>query len=130
MTVVGWQGVMASAGYLNGTLIQGLISLVHPTYSPKLWQGTLLFYAAALLCVLINTLATRALPKIEIMVLVLFVLGFFAILIPLVSLAPHGSAKDVFTTFINGGGWSSQRLSFFVGLSGTVYAFLGWSHPI
>ena len=32
---------------------------------------------------------------------------------------------DVFTRFENGGGWSSQRLSFFVGLVTGVYAFLG-----
>lgn len=84
---------MASASYLNGTLIQGLIALVHPNYDAKLWQGTLLFYATAILCMLVNTVASTALPKVEVMVLVLYVLGFFAIVIPLVYLGPHGSAK-------------------------------------
>ena len=90
-------------GYLNGTLIQGLIGLVRPSYDAKLWQGTLLFYATALLCLFINTVVGKALPKIEVMVLVLFGLRLFSILVPLVILGPHGSAKDVFTTFINGG---------------------------
>lgn len=74
---------------------------------------------------LVNTAASTALPKVEVMVLVLYVLGFFAIVIPLVYLGPHGSAKDVFTTFINGGEWPNQGISFFVGLMGTVFAFLG-----
>lgn len=38
----------------------------------------------------------------------------FAILIPLVYLTPHGSAKDVFVTSVNGGEWSSDGLSWFV----------------
>ena len=116
---------MASIGYLNGTLIQGLISLVDPSYTPKLWQGTLLFYATIMFGIFINTAVGSALPKIEVVVLVLYVLGFFGILVPLVYLGPHGSAQDVFTTFLNAGNWSSQGLSFFVGLSGMAYAFLG-----
>jgi len=46
-------------------------------------------------------------------------------LIPLVYLGPHGSAKDVFATFINGGNWSSDGLSFFVGIIASVYTFTG-----
>ena len=88
---------------MNGTLIQGLIGLVHPSCDAKVWQGTSLFYATALLCLFINTVVGKALPKIEVMVLVLFVLRFFSVLVPLVTLGPHGSAKDVFTTFTHGG---------------------------
>ncbi|KAI4123159.1 MAG: hypothetical protein LQ338_005408 [Usnochroma carphineum] len=47
------------------------------------------------------------------------------VLIPLVYIAPHGSAQDVFTRLVNGGKWSSQGLSFFVGFVTGVYSFLG-----
>ena len=40
-------------------------------------------------------------------------------------MAPHDSSSDVFTQFLNEGGWNSQGLSLFVGLSGSVYSFLG-----
>ena len=53
------------------------------------------------------------------------ILGFFGILIPLVYLAPHQSAKEVFTTFYNGGDWSTNGLSFFVGLVTAMDAFPG-----
>lgn len=75
--------------------------------------------------VLINTFLARWLPKIEGIFLCFHILGFFAVLIPLVYLGPHGSAKDVFATFINGGNWSTDGLSFFVGIISSVYTFTG-----
>ena len=59
------------------------------------------------------------------MLLILHILGFFAIIIPLLTLGPRGDTKEVFTTFINTGGWSSQGLSFCIGLMGNVFAFVG-----
>lgn len=40
-------------------------------------------------------------------------------------MAPHDSAANVFTVFLNEGGWPTQGLAFFVGLLGTVFSFLG-----
>lgn len=55
----------------------------------------------------------------------LHLIGFFAILIPLITTANHGSAKEVFTHFLNLGGFPSQGLSFFVGMVGCMFAFAG-----
>ena len=106
-------------------MIQGLIVLNQPSYEPQRWQGTLLFYAVILVSVIFNTLLARFLPKVEGLILITHVAGFFGILIPLVHLAPHGSASDVFTRFTNGGEWSTQGLSFCIGIVTGVYAFLG-----
>ncbi|KAL9072687.1 MAG: hypothetical protein Q9161_003396 [Pseudevernia consocians] len=125
LTVAGWQASIASSAYLEGVLIQNLIQVVSPTYSPKLWHGTLLCYAVLLVCIVINTLAGTKLPRIEVVLLVVYILSFFGIIVPLVYLAPHGNAHDVFATFLNLGGWGTQTLSFFVGLSGNAFAFLG-----
>lgn len=97
----------------------------HAAYHFQRWHGTLLTWAAILLAVAFNTVLSMALPKVEGLVLVLHVLGFVAILIPLVYLAPHSAPSDVFTVFLNTGGWSSQGLSFFIGLIGNATAFLG-----
>ena len=72
-----------------------------------------------------NTLLVKLLPKVEGLILIIHIGGFFAVLIPLVYTAPHGSASDVFRQFENGGGWSTQGLSFFVGIVTGVYSFLG-----
>lgn len=108
-------------------MIQGLIVLNNPDYVPERWQGTLLFYAVIAAALIFNTYLVKYLPKIEGLILIIHIVGFFGILIPLVYMAPHGSAADVFTTFGNAGGWSSNGLAFFVGLVTGVYSFLGTS---
>ncbi len=125
LTVSGWQALVASGGYLSATLIQGLIVMNNPTYTFERWHGTLLFWAVIFLAILINTVVSSLLSKLEGLILIVHVLGFFAILIPLVYMAPHGSASDVFTVFLNHGGWPTQGLSFMVGLIGNVFSMLG-----
>jgi choline transport protein len=55
LTVGGWQAAVGSAGYLTGTLVQGLIALTVPDYNPKSLHGTLLFWAVIFFAVFINT---------------------------------------------------------------------------
>ncbi|KAF1734316.1 Choline transport protein [Beauveria bassiana] len=130
LAVGGWQGSVASSAFLTGTMIQGMIAMNNvETYVPQPYQGTLLFWAIMLFAVLINAIVSSALPKFEGLILVLHVLGFFAILIPMVSLGYHGDAQHVFTEFRNGGEWPTQGLSFMVGLVGNVFAFVGKSSP-
>ena len=62
---------------------------------------------------------------IERLVLIIHLLGFFAIVITLWILAPRNSAKAVFTEFSNAGGWSSTGLSVMVGMLSPIYALLG-----
>ena len=118
---------MASAGLLSAFLIQGIVILNYPQYNPQRWHGTLLLWAVILVAALTNTIIGSLLPMLEGLILIIHVLGFFAILIPLVCMSPHGSASDVFTNFVNEGGWSSQGLSFWVGIIGNVFAFIGES---
>ena len=106
-------------------MIQGLTALNHSSYIPQAWHGTLLFWAVMVVCVFVNTVVSSALPKIEITILMLHVFGFFAILITISYMAPHGSASDVFTVFLNEGNWSSQGLSFMIGLTGLSFSFVG-----
>ena len=124
-TVIAWQAGSASVGYLAGTLIQGLITVNSPSYQAKGWQGTLLFWAVILAAVAVNTVVASALPKIEGLILIIHILGFFAILIPLVYLAQPVPARQVFTLFLNLGNWDTQGLSFFIGLAGLAFSFLG-----
>ena len=125
LTVLGWQASMASAAFLTGTSIQGVVILTSPTYIPKSWHGTLLTWAVVICSLSVNTLVSSVLAKIETLVLILHIAGFLAILVPLVYLAPHSSPQEVFEVFANAGGWPTQGLSFFVGLVGFVFAFIG-----
>lgn len=99
--------------------------LTSPTYNPKSWHGTLLTWAVVACSLSINTLVSTVLAKIETLVLILHIAGFLAILVPLVYLAPHSSPQEIFADFVNAGGWPTQGLSFFVGIVGLVFAFIG-----
>lgn len=94
---------------------------------PQLWHATLLLYASTLFGVLVTTVFGTHLPNVENALLIAYFVGFVAVLIPLLLLGPHGSAEQVFSTFLNDGNWSSQTLSIFVGLSANAFAFLGES---
>ncbi|KAF7592273.1 hypothetical protein BBP40_000404 [Aspergillus hancockii] len=94
-------------------------------YVPQNWHGTLLFWAVAVFSVGINSVGGNLLPRFEGLILILHILGFFAILIPLTYMADHSSRKEVFTQFLNLGDWPTQGLSFFIGLVGCVFAFAG-----
>lgn len=125
LTVGGWQGSVSSSALLTGNMVLGMAALNHDTYMPELWHGSLLFWAVMAFAVFINTLVSSALPKFEGLILVFHVLGFFAILIPLVTLGPHGDTKEVFNTWVNNGGFQSTGLSFMVGMMGNAFAFVG-----
>lgn len=126
ITVLGWQALTASAAFLGGTLIQGLLVLNYPDYVFQRWHGTLLYWAILLIALFFNTVAIKALPLVENMVLVFHVTMFFAILIPLVVLSPHGSAEYVFTTFENNSGWSSDGVAWCLGLLSATYVLIGY----
>lgn len=124
VTFAGWQAVTASAAYLIGTLLQSVIILAKPDYSPQPWQAMLFLWAILAFAVFINTVASKTLANFEGLILILHILGFLGILIPLVYLAPHGDAS-IFTTFVNEGGWPTQGLSFMVGLPSAVFSLIG-----
>ena len=125
LTVIGWQALCAGAGYLSANLIQGLASLTHPNYHPHPYQVTLLLWAVIVLSVFINAIGGTFLPKFEGLILILHCLGYFAILLPLVVLGEHQNSSQVFDVFLNGGNWPTEGLSFMIGLTGSIFVFVG-----
>lgn len=57
--------------------------------------------------------------------MVLHILAFLAVVVTLWCLAPHRTAKDVFTDFTNAGDWNSLGLSLMVGQISAIYSLLG-----
>lgn len=125
--MIAWQAALASASFLGGTMIQGLAALNYPSYVFERWHGTLILYAIIFLSLFVNTYLARILPEIEAIVLLLHIIGFFVVLIPLVYFAPHGSAESVFASLTNESGWD-KGLSFCIGLSTSMFSFIGKSH--
>jgi choline transport protein len=127
LTLTGWQAFVASGAYLTGTMIQGIILLTHPGYLNTMqnWHGTLLFWAVILLSYAINTSIGSVLAKFEGIVLVIHILGFFAVILPITLIGKPSSPEAVWNTWLNLGGWQTQGLSFSIGIIGNVFAFIG-----
>ena len=73
----------------------------------------------------VNVYGIKLLPLIELIGGVCHIAFFFAILIPLVVLAPRSSADFVFTQLLNDGGWKSDGVSWCIGLLTVTYCFVG-----
>ena len=84
LVVCGWQALVASAAYLSGNLILALVTMNNPDYSPTQWQGTLVYWALMALAIVANLFWATILPRIDIFILILHVVGFFAFMIPMV----------------------------------------------
>ncbi|KAL8825272.1 MAG: hypothetical protein Q9191_004511 [Dirinaria sp. TL-2023a] len=125
LTSLAWIATLATGSIFVGTMIQGLIILNYPTYDSQQYHGTFLCWAVIAVAVFLNTVISGLLPAIEGLILIFHILGFFAILITLVYLAPHGTAADVFKTVLNEGNWRTQGLSYCVGFIGNVATFVG-----
>lgn len=123
---MGWQCAIVTIAYLAGTIIQGLIVLNQPDYDFQRWHGTMLVIAISTFSILFNTFLAKNLPFVEGLILIIHVIGLFAIIIPLWVLAPRNNARDVFTTFHNGGGWHDAGTATLVGLSTTITSMLGY----
>ncbi|KAL8991734.1 MAG: hypothetical protein Q9169_007699, partial [Polycauliona sp. 2 TL-2023] len=103
-----------------------MLVLAYPSYEFKSWHGTLLLYAVLAVALVFNTLLGRYLNLVESSILVIHIVGVFAVIIPIAYLAPHKSTThDVFVLFLDSGGYNDKGLAFFVGIIATVFSFLG-----
>ena len=128
-----WRSIVSALRLSDGIAhailqIQALLILNHETtYHPKPWHGTLLVTAVAAVCGIFNTFLARKLPLVEGTVLILHIVGFFAILIPLWILAPRSTAQVVFTDFTSRDevGWPNIGIACLVGILSPTVSLLG-----
>jgi amino acid transporter len=129
MSTLSWQAGNASGSYLTGTIIQALLVVNYPSYEAQRWQGTMFVFAMVLVLFVVNIWGAEIWPRIQNGLLILHVLGFLAVIITLWVMAPHQSAKAVFTEFTNSGGWPTIGLSLMVGQITAIYSLLGECLP-
>lgn len=130
MTCLAWVATIATGAFLSASMIQALCLINWPDYANVYagWQGTLISWAVVLVCVFFNTVVGSLLPKVEGSFMMLHVLGFFAILIPLVYYAPKATADEVFnsvSSYQNAGMWPTYGTAFMVGTLGAAFSFVG-----
>lgn len=106
-------------------MIQGAAILANSHYESLPWQGTLIIWALLIVALLVNLVGGKLLPRVEAIILVIHILGFFGVMIPLTYMANRQPTKEVFLEFQNGGDFATQTLSWFVGMTSCAFAFAG-----
>ncbi|KAF2404838.1 putative GABA permease [Trichodelitschia bisporula] len=124
MSVLSWQAGLAGGSFLVGTIIQGTIANYNHNYTPKAYQGTLFSIAITTLGCSINIFLAKYLPRIQKLIVVPHAVGWIVIVVFLWVLAPHASAKEVFTNFTSEG-WQPIGLSMMVGQVTSVWFLIG-----
>ena len=76
-------------------MTQGLIILTKPTDEPHHWHTVMLYWGVILSGVLVDTVVSSWLPKFESLILILHVVGFFAILFPLIILPLYTTVSSI-----------------------------------
>jgi choline transport protein len=125
-SVIAWQAVTASSAYLTATSLQGLIINSQPSYVPSRWHGTIIVFAVIIFAVFFTTYLSKLLPHVETSILFLHITLFIIVLTVVTVMSPtKGKSEDVWSLFLNGGGYESKGVSFFVGLITPLFAFSG-----
>lgn len=108
-------------------MIQGLLVLNIPNYTPHRWHGTLLVIACASFAIVFNTSLAKGLPLLETIVLILHIVGIIAVIVPLLVLSTHKNAADVaLLVFYDGGNWSTMGTSVMIGLLTPLGTMMGY----
>ncbi|RMX95130.1 hypothetical protein D0867_13605 [Hortaea werneckii] len=113
---LGWQTFLCGVSFQVASLVLGLAVLGNADYNMQPWHTTLLTIGIAGSCSLFNVSFADRLPLVETVMLVLHVLGVFAICIPLWILAPKSSASETIVNFTSNGGWQDLGLASTIGI--------------
>lgn len=112
---------------VSGSLITGIIALLHPNYIVERWHVFLIFEAWMIGSFLINTFGVRLLPTINRAALTWSITGVVVISITCLACASprYESAQFVFRTYINETGWNNG-VAWVLGLLQSAFGLTGF----
>ncbi|KAI1617196.1 amino acid transporter-like protein [Exophiala viscosa] len=125
MSTLGWLAGAASGLFICSTLIQSLIEITNADFVFPNWQYTLMSIAFLVTTIFFNTWGAKSLPSVETASLIGHMLFFVVTIIPLWVMCPKNSAKEVFTSFVDNGGWGNMGTACLVSQVAVLYCNLG-----
>lgn len=81
LVMTGWQSAITGIGMLIATMVQGLVVLNVPGYTPQRWESTLITIAVVACGVCFNTFLARRLPFVESTLAIIHFGGLFVVII-------------------------------------------------
>ncbi|KAB8209239.1 amino acid/polyamine transporter I [Aspergillus parasiticus] len=131
ITTFGWIAVAASAPFLSGTMIQGLLVLNYDNYAFQRWHGTLIYWAILVISAIVNIQGSRVLPVVENLSLGFHVVAFIIVFVVICVVSPTKHVPEfVFVDTINNSGWGNNGIAWCVGMLSSCYVLVGYDAAI
>jgi choline transport protein len=126
LAAAGWVCLTATTSSLAGSLIVGIIALLHPNYEEKAWHEFLIYIVFAIGAWAVNVFAVKALDGINKAALIWSLAGVALIMITTLACASpqYQTGKFVFATYINRTGWN-DGVAYILGLLQSTFALVG-----
>jgi amino acid transporter len=127
MASISWQSIIAVDCYIISDIIQALLVVNNPNYTPTQWAGTLFTIVTVMIVVAFNTFGASHLPFAEGIFATCRVFAFVPIVVTLwVIITPKTPPADVFISFKDHtGSWPNTGLSVLVGQISGMFVTLG-----
>ena len=125
MSTLGWLASLASSVFVVATLVEICAEVIQPDFGFTAWQYTLLMLAFLVITIGFNTVGATTLPMLETLSLFGHLAGFIVVLVTIWVMCPRNSAEEVFTSFVNSGGWSNVGTACLVSQVTVMYCNLG-----
>jgi choline transport protein len=126
MSALAWLSANASGAFLNVTIIQTCLEITRPEFNFTNWQFTLIMLGFIIVILGFNTIGSKALPIFETLSLVGHVLAFLIVFVVCwVMCRPLNTARDVFTRFVESGGWDDVGTGCLISQVTVIYCIIG-----
>jgi choline transport protein len=124
VTWFSWIAITAGTANVIGNITTTLVTVQYPEFSPKSWHTLLIMYAFLLILSLLNQYAFWVIPWIELVAGVLHIV-LFIVFAAVLSQAERHPADFVFFEKANASGWTSDFVSFNLGIILITWGFVG-----
>ena len=124
MSSLGWLASTASSCFVCATLIQAMVEVYNFDFVFANWKYTLIGIAVMVVTIFFNTWWAPILPALETVSLYCHIGFFFVTIIPLWVMCPKNSAKEVFTSVTESGGWGNVGIACCVSMVSVLYCNL------
>jgi amino acid transporter len=127
---IAWQSGTAGVTFMASNMIVALANAMHPDYVVKNWHATLVFFAIVGVAVFVTTWLGRVLPMVESFAFLLYVMGFFTMVIVMAYLSPKLDPSMVFNAYLNLGGWENNVQAVWTSIVPIMFGFNGFDASV
>ena len=129
VTWFSWIAITAGTANVVGNIITTLVTVQHPNYVSKDWHIVLIMHGFLITLGLINQFAFWIIPWVEMAAGILHVVLFVVFAAVLTTMGQRHSTDFVFFTKANASGWTSDFVSFNLGIILLIWGFVGKDTP-